>query len=111
VHDPWAEPERHVDAVVTAFWLGRLEPADRVEWLRLARRWLRPGGLHALLELGAGASLAAGVAPPARLDDQTGPRPIEPDELVGALDEAGYVVDSIGTGGSIMRALARARAG
>lgn len=112
VRDPWAEPEHPVEMLVTTFWLGRLEPADRGEWLRLARRWLHPGGRHALLELSAGRPGASGLvaAPPERGERgaPAGPAPVGTDGLVRALDEAGLEVERLETGGSIVRLLARA---
>ncbi len=47
--DPWAEPDRRVDGVFSAFWLGRL-PADKTrDGIELLARWLKPGGLLALV--------------------------------------------------------------
>ena len=50
VRDAWAEPERAVDALFTGFWLSHV-PRDRLgEFLALAHRWLKPGGLFAAID-------------------------------------------------------------
>jgi SAM-dependent methyltransferase len=48
--DTWAEPDRRVDAVFTAFRLGRVAPDRLPALLGLIRRWLRDGGRLALIE-------------------------------------------------------------
>jgi ubiquinone/menaquinone biosynthesis C-methylase UbiE len=50
VRDAWAEPDRQVDALFTGFWLSHV-PRDRLDpFLALVRRWLKPGGLFALID-------------------------------------------------------------
>ena len=50
VRDAWAEPDREVDALFFGFWLSHV-PRERLsEFLGLARRWLRPGGLLAFVD-------------------------------------------------------------
>jgi SAM-dependent methyltransferase len=50
VRDAWAEPDRQVDALVCNFWLSHV-PRDRTsDFLELARRWLKPGGIFAFLD-------------------------------------------------------------
>jgi SAM-dependent methyltransferase len=50
VRDPWAEPDRAVDAVFCALALERIPPERLVETLRLVGRWLRPAGRFAFIE-------------------------------------------------------------
>ena len=50
VRDAWAEPDRQVDALFFGFWLSHV-PRDRTgDFLTLARRWLKPGGILALMD-------------------------------------------------------------
>jgi demethylmenaquinone methyltransferase/2-methoxy-6-polyprenyl-1,4-benzoquinol methylase len=50
VRDAWAEPDRTVDAVFTGFWLSHV-PRERLDgFLRIVRRWLRPGGTFAFID-------------------------------------------------------------
>jgi hypothetical protein len=44
VRDPWAEPDRQVDGLFCARWLGSLGDEAVPRFLELAERWLRPGG-------------------------------------------------------------------
>ena len=48
--DPWAEPDRQVDGVLAAFWLSGAAGGREREALGLLRRWLKPGGLLALID-------------------------------------------------------------
>ena len=48
--DPWAEPDGSADGLFAAFWLGRVAAGRRADAATLARRWLVPGGLLALVE-------------------------------------------------------------
>jgi SAM-dependent methyltransferase len=50
VREPWAEPDRAVDAVFCALALERVPPERLVETLRLVARWLRPAGRFAFIE-------------------------------------------------------------
>jgi SAM-dependent methyltransferase len=50
VRDAWAEPDRQVDGLFTGLWLSHVRQPRLGEFLALCRRWLRPGGLYALLD-------------------------------------------------------------
>ena len=50
VRDAWAEPDRRVDALFAGFWLSHVERARTGEFLAIARRWLKPGGLFAFID-------------------------------------------------------------
>jgi SAM-dependent methyltransferase len=50
VRDAWAEPDRQVDALFTGFWLSHVPRARLDAFLRLAARWLRPGGMFAFID-------------------------------------------------------------
>jgi ubiquinone/menaquinone biosynthesis C-methylase UbiE len=101
VRDAWDEPDRAVDAVFAGFWLSLL-PSDRLEpFLRLAHRWLRPGGVFAFIDR-KGDPEAEAVDEPApeqgvvrrSLPDGRSllvPQVVRaPDELAGALMAAGF---------------------
>ncbi|MFI5254531.1 MAG: class I SAM-dependent methyltransferase [Candidatus Limnocylindrales bacterium] len=51
--DPWAEPELAADVICCAVWLSRIPPARLTDFLALARRWLKPGGRFAFIDLSA----------------------------------------------------------
>ncbi len=51
VRDAWAEPDRQVDGLFCGFWLSHVPRARLAEFLGLARRWLRPGGRFAFIDL------------------------------------------------------------
>jgi SAM-dependent methyltransferase len=101
VRDAWAEPDREVDALFAGFWLSHV-PRERLsEFLALARRWLKPGGLLALVDsLPDPASGAIDNPPPGddlatrRLNDGrefTIPKIFyRPAELAAALGAAGF---------------------
>ena len=100
VRDAWAEPDRAVDAVFTGFWLSHVPRARLDEFLRLVRRWLKPGGTFAFIDsLLDPQSSAADHPPPTddtsvrRLDDGREFTIVkvyyEPDELEEALVRAG----------------------
>jgi ubiquinone/menaquinone biosynthesis C-methylase UbiE len=101
VRDAWDEPDREVDAVFAGFWLS-LQPFDRLErFLRLARRWLRPGGVFAFIDRKGDLEAEAidEPAPEQGVVRRTLPDGREvlvpqvvrtPDELEGALVEAGF---------------------
>jgi hypothetical protein len=90
-----------VDAVFAGFWLS-LQPFDRLErFLRLARRWLRPGGVFAFIDRKGDLEAEAidEPAPEQGVVRRTLPDGREvlvpqvvrtPDELEGALVEAGF---------------------
>ena len=48
--DAWAEPDRPVDALFTGFWLSHVPRERLADFLELARRWLRPGGVFAFID-------------------------------------------------------------
>ena len=50
VRDAWAEPDRQVDALVCGFWLSHVPRARTGDFLALARRWLKPGGIFAFID-------------------------------------------------------------
>jgi demethylmenaquinone methyltransferase/2-methoxy-6-polyprenyl-1,4-benzoquinol methylase len=50
VRDAWVEPDRRVDALFCGFWLSHVERGRTAEFLALARRWLKPGGLFAFID-------------------------------------------------------------
>jgi demethylmenaquinone methyltransferase/2-methoxy-6-polyprenyl-1,4-benzoquinol methylase len=50
VRDPWAEPDREVDALFCGFWLGRVTDERLGPFLALVMRWLRPGGRFAFID-------------------------------------------------------------
>jgi SAM-dependent methyltransferase len=54
VLDPWADPDRTVDAVFCGPWLSGLPPERLPEFLALVRRWLKPGGRFAFLDVQSG---------------------------------------------------------
>jgi SAM-dependent methyltransferase len=110
VRDAWAEPERQVDALFCGFWLGHVPRRRTVEFLGLARRWLKPGGLFAFIDsLPDPQSGAADHSEPAddlavrRLDDGREFTIVKvyrsPSELQAALDEAGFASMSVTTTG------------
>ncbi|HTG41406.1 MAG TPA: methyltransferase domain-containing protein, partial [Methylomirabilota bacterium] len=50
LRDAWAEPDRVVDAVVLGFWLSHVDRDRTTAFLELARRWLKPGGILAIID-------------------------------------------------------------
>jgi SAM-dependent methyltransferase len=50
VRDAWAEPDRQVDALFMGFWLSHVPRARVGDFLAICRRWLKPGGLLALID-------------------------------------------------------------
>jgi demethylmenaquinone methyltransferase/2-methoxy-6-polyprenyl-1,4-benzoquinol methylase len=51
VRDAWAPPEGEpADGLFAGFWLSHVERARTVEFLGVARRWLRPGGRLAAID-------------------------------------------------------------
>ena len=50
VRDAWAEPDRTVDALFCGFWLSHVPRGRLIDFLALARRWLRPGGTFLFLD-------------------------------------------------------------
>jgi hypothetical protein len=92
--DPWAEPDRRVDGLVTAFWLGRVGRAATPSFMALAHRWLRAGGRYVFIELRPGrrAEPTPGPAGPAGRPGPSGPPAptIEPWALESALRAAAF---------------------
>lgn len=120
VRDAWSEPDRRVDALVASFWLSHVERPRTDEFLELARRWLKPGGILALIDsLPDPQSGAADHPPPAgdlairRLADGrelTIPKVFrEPAELEAGLGRAGFASARVRTTGRFF-VLAEARA-
>jgi ubiquinone/menaquinone biosynthesis C-methylase UbiE len=50
VRDAWAEPDRTVDTVFAGFWLSHVRSVQLHEFLKLVRRWLKPGGAFAFID-------------------------------------------------------------
>jgi demethylmenaquinone methyltransferase/2-methoxy-6-polyprenyl-1,4-benzoquinol methylase len=50
VRDAWAEPDRQVDVLFCGFWLSHVPRRRLGEFLDIARRWLKPGGLFAFID-------------------------------------------------------------
>jgi demethylmenaquinone methyltransferase/2-methoxy-6-polyprenyl-1,4-benzoquinol methylase len=50
VRDAWLEPDRGVDGLFCGFWLSHVPRARLAEFLSLARRWLKPGGMLAFID-------------------------------------------------------------
>jgi demethylmenaquinone methyltransferase/2-methoxy-6-polyprenyl-1,4-benzoquinol methylase len=76
IRDAWAEPDRQVDAVVLGFWLSHVDRDRTMAFLALARRWLKPGGILAIIDSLADPQSGAEDHPPVggdratrRLDD------------------------------------------
>jgi demethylmenaquinone methyltransferase/2-methoxy-6-polyprenyl-1,4-benzoquinol methylase len=101
VRDAWAEADRQVDALFCGFWLSHVARDRTAEFLALARRWLKPGGLFTFIDsLPDPQSGAADNPAPAgdtairRLDDGREFSIVkvyrEPAELDTALRDAGF---------------------
>ena len=110
VRDAWAEPDRQVDALFCGFWLSHVERARTGEFLALARRWLKPGGIFAFIDsLPDPQSGAADHPAPSddtsvrRLDDGREFTIVkvyrEPAELESALRDAGFATAAVATTG------------
>jgi demethylmenaquinone methyltransferase/2-methoxy-6-polyprenyl-1,4-benzoquinol methylase len=110
VRDAWTEPDRTVDGLFMGFWLSHV-PRERLhDFLGLAHRWLKPGGLVAFIDsLPDAASGAVDHSEPAsdlavrRLADGREFTIVKvyyrPDELTAALTDAGFTdVDVTTTG-------------
>ncbi len=82
VRDPWAAPDRPVDAVVVPFLLGGAADARLASRLATVRSWLRPGGILAAISI-LDESAVEGVAAVDRLA-------AAPEELAAALRSAGF---------------------
>ena len=101
LRDAWAEPDRPVDAVFAGFWLSHVARARTAEFLALAHRWLKPGGVVAFIDSlpdpqsGAADHLPArGDLAVRRLDDGREFTIVkvyrQPDEIDAALVAAGF---------------------
>ena len=110
LRDAWAEPDRQVDALFCGFWLSHVERARTVEFLALARRWLKPGGVFAFIDSRPDPQSGATDHPtPAddtsvrRLDDGREFTIVkvyrEPAELEAALRAAGFATAEVTTTG------------
>ncbi|MET0771564.1 MAG: methyltransferase domain-containing protein [Candidatus Limnocylindrales bacterium] len=91
VRDPWAEPDRQVDGLFCARWLGRLGDERLEGFLALVHRWLRPGGRFAFID--------ALPDPESGAVDGTAPGPSVPavPELGEALLRAGFTDTAVTT--------------
>jgi len=110
VRDAWAEPEAEADGLFTGFWLSHVERERLVDFLALARRWLRPGGRFAFIDsLADPMSGAADHPTPAedrsvrRLDDGREFTIVKvfhgPEELAAALRATGFTDVTMTTSG------------
>ena len=110
VRDAWAEPDRQVDALFCGFWLSHVERERTGDFLALARRWLKPGGIFAFIDsLPDPQSGAADHSAPSadtsvrRLDDGREFTIVkvyrEPAELETALRDAGFADARVTTTG------------
>jgi hypothetical protein len=110
VRDAWAEPDRQVDALFCGFWLSHVERDRTGDFLALARRWLKPGGIFAFIDsLPDPQSGAADHPAPSadtsvrRLDDGRSSRSsrstASPAELESALRDAGFATAAVATTG------------
>ena len=85
VRDPWAEPDRRVDGVFCARWLGSLDDGRLADFLALVRRWLRPGGRFAFIDALPDPESGPADGPPREPAGHAGP------ELLDALGRAGFI--------------------
>lgn len=96
LRDAWAEPDRQVDAVFTGFWLSHVPPARLADFLRLVRRWLKPGGTFAFIDEAPAPDhtpIVDGLQPRVLADGREFRIPkvyYAPAELEAALGEAGF---------------------
>jgi SAM-dependent methyltransferase len=101
VRDAWAEPDRQVEALFAGFWLSHVARGRTAEFLALARRWLKPGGIVAFIDSLPDPQSGAADHPPVagdvavrRLEDGREFTIVkvyrEPDDLVAALAAAGF---------------------
>src|SRR6476659_2134633 len=101
LRDAWAEPDREVDALYCGFWLSHVDRPRTEEFLALARRWLKPGGVFAFIDSRPDPQSSAADHPAPsddtsvrRLDDGREFTIVkvyrEPAELEAALRDAGF---------------------
>lgn len=120
VRDAWAEPDRTVDGLFLGFWLSHVARDRTAAFLALARRWLEPGGLLAVVDSLADPQSGADDHPPPagelavrRLADGREFTIVkvhrEPGELEAALRAAGFEAVRVATTGRFF-VLAEARA-
>lgn len=50
VRDAWDEPDRQVDGLFVGLWLSHVPRRRLDEFMRLARRWLKPAGIFAFID-------------------------------------------------------------
>jgi demethylmenaquinone methyltransferase/2-methoxy-6-polyprenyl-1,4-benzoquinol methylase len=103
LRDAWEPPDRTVDGLFAGFWLSHV-PRERLpEFLALARQWLRPGGRFAFIDSRRDPQGSATDRERDESDPDVQLRQLgrgrryrvvkvyyEPDELVAALDLAGF---------------------
>jgi demethylmenaquinone methyltransferase/2-methoxy-6-polyprenyl-1,4-benzoquinol methylase len=110
VRDAWAEPDREVDVVFTSFWLSHVPRPRLAAFLALVGRWLKPGGRIVFIDsLPDPQSSAADHPTPSddrsvrRLDDGREFTIVKvyysPDELMAALEAAGFSAAAVTTTG------------
>ena len=111
VRDAWAEPDQTADALFTGFWLSHVPRERLAEFLRLARSWLRAGGLYAFIDSLDDPISGATDRPEPPKDDQALRRTSDgrtfripkvfytPAELEEALRAAGFAEASVTTSG------------
>jgi SAM-dependent methyltransferase len=103
VRDAWAEPDRQVDGLFTGFWLSHVRPERLGEFLGLARRWLKAGGLFAFIDEAPGPDytpIEGGLQPRQLADGRRFSIPKayhSADELADALRAAGFAEADVGT--------------
>jgi demethylmenaquinone methyltransferase/2-methoxy-6-polyprenyl-1,4-benzoquinol methylase len=101
LRDAWAEPDRQVDALFAGFWLSHVPRTRTAEFLALAHRWLKPGGVVAFIDSLPDPQSGAADHPPTtddlavrRLDDGREFTIVKvyrhPDEIDAALVAAGF---------------------
>ena len=101
IRDAWAEPDRAVNAVVLGFWLSHVARDRTAAFLALARRWLKPDAVLAVIDSLPDPQSGAADHPPVvedravrRLEDGREFTIVKVhrtvDELGGALVEAGF---------------------
>lgn len=108
VRDAWVEPDRQVDVLFCGFWLSHVPRARLGEFLALARRWLKPGGLFAFIDSRPDPQSGAVDQPRSSEPEVSGRRLAdgrefrvvkvfyEPAELEGELRRAGFTSAEVG---------------
>ena len=95
VRDAFDPPDRQVDALFGGFVVGDVPRARTEELLSIARRWLRPGGLFAFVDVRSDPRSGAPVEPNGA-DAPVG-LPYDVVELQGLLKRAGFAAVEVGS--------------